>query len=66
MIVSGGGGAGDTVRLKAFVALCGGEDESVTRAINEKLPFWLGMPEIPPALESVNPAGSAPEERLQL
>jgi len=42
------------------------EDKSVTPAVKEKLPLWLGVPEITPALDSVKPVGSAPEAMLQL
>jgi len=35
--------------------------ESVTRTVNETVPSAVGVPEITPAGESVNPAGSTPE-----
>jgi hypothetical protein len=52
--------------VSAFVAVCAGEDKSVTPAVKEKLPLWLGVPEITPALDSVKPVGSVPEAMLQL
>jgi len=60
------GGGAATLKVSAFVAVCAGEDKSVTPAVKEKLPLWLGVPEITPALESVKPVGSVPEAMLQL
>jgi hypothetical protein len=62
----GGGVDAATLKVSACVAICAGEDESVTLAVKEKLPLWLGVPEITPALDSVKPVGSVPEATLQL
>jgi hypothetical protein len=48
------------------VAVPGGDDESVTLAVNEKLPLWLGVPEMVPSLDNVKPGGGAPEAMPQL
>jgi len=44
------------------VAVCAGELESVTFAVNDDVPAVVGTPAISPAALSVNPAGKAPEE----
>ena len=50
-----------TVRLNAFVALCGGLLESVTWAVKLKFPVAVGVPEIAPVPgASVNPGGKEP------
>ena len=66
VMLTGGGGAGATVILSALLTLCAGEEESVTRTVREKLPLCVGVPEIAPAAESVNPGGSVPEARLHI
>ncbi len=49
-----------TVRLNVWLAVCGVPGvESVTFAVNEKLPEADGVPEITPPGDSVSPAGSA-------
>ena len=55
-----------TAMLIFAVALCAGELESVTFAVNEELPAVVGIPLICPELLSVRPAGSEPELSNQL
>jgi hypothetical protein len=62
----GGGVDGATLKMSAVVAVCAGEDESVTAAVKGKLPLWLGVPEITPALDSVKAVGRVPEAMFQL
>ena len=48
-------------RSNAFVALCAGLAESVTRAVKLKLPVAVGVPEIAPLVGlSVKPGGRVP------
>ena len=58
--------AGLIVKLKVFVAVCGVEQESVTRIWGLKEPEVLGVPEIRPPDESDTPVGNAPETNDQL
>jgi hypothetical protein len=60
------GGGAATLKVSAVVAVCGGEDKSATPAVKEKLPLWLGAPEITPALDNVKPGARVPEAMLQL
>jgi hypothetical protein len=43
-------------------AVCTGDPLSETASVNVEVPLPVGVPEITPALESVNPAGRFPEE----
>ena len=43
------------------VAVCAGDPLSVTATVNVAVPVAVGVPEILPALESVNPAGKLPD-----
>ena len=55
------------MRLKAFVAVCAGEVESVTLAVKLNEPEAVGVPEmLPVPAVSVRPAGKAPALMLQL
>jgi hypothetical protein len=55
-----------TVRVNDWVAVCAvGVVESVTFAVNVNEPDAVGVPEIVPPEESVNPPGRAPELMLQ-
>ena len=54
------------VSVKAFWKFCGGELLSKTRALKSEVPDVEGVPPITPALDSDNPAGSAPETTDQL
>ena len=55
------------VTLNDLVAVCAvGVVESVTFAVNVNEPDAVGVPEIVPPVESVNPPGRAPELRVQL
>jgi hypothetical protein len=49
-----------TVLLRALDA------ESVTVTLNVDVPITVGVPEITPPLDSVNPDGRLPDERVQL
>src|SRR5215472_416172 len=42
-------------------ALCAGDPLSFTATVNVDVPLAVGVPEIKPALESVNPAGKLPD-----
>jgi hypothetical protein len=52
--------------LNPWLALSGDVPESFTDTLNEKVPAWVGVPEIAPLLLSVDPAGRLPEETDQL
>jgi hypothetical protein len=43
------------------VAVCTGDPLSATAKVNVEVPLPVGVPEITPVLESVNPAGRFPE-----
>jgi len=43
------------------VAICCGNVESVTRAVNANLPVMVGVPAISPLLFMASPSGNAPE-----
>jgi hypothetical protein len=67
VVICTGIGAVPTVSENVFVADCAGVAESVTFAMKLNVPVAVGVPEIVPvAADSVKPAGSAPELRLQL
>jgi hypothetical protein len=55
-----------TVRVRDWVAVCWGEDESVTCTVKANCPVWVVVPESDPAEFTVTPVGSVPEARLQL
>lgn len=54
--------------MRLAVAVCAvGRVESVTSAVNGKLPVTVGVPEITPVVAAkLNPAGRAPELMLQV
>jgi hypothetical protein len=54
------------VMLKLAVADAAGEPESVTFAVNEKVPAAVGTPVISPELLMVRPPGNEPEETVQV
>ena len=67
VVICTGFGAAAIVRVKAFVAVCAGEVESVTLAVKLNEPDAVGVPEmLPVPAVSVRPAGRAPELMLQL
>jgi hypothetical protein len=66
VIVRGDGSGADTVRVNPLLVLWAGEAESVTPTVKEYVPLWLGVPEMTPALDNVNPGASDPEARLQI
>jgi hypothetical protein len=43
------------------VSVCAGDPESDTVTLNVDVPLTVGVPEIAPLLESVNPAGKLPD-----
>jgi hypothetical protein len=61
VIDRGAAAAAFTARPRLAVADCGTELESVTCAVNEKLPTCVGVPEIWPATDMARPAGKVPE-----
>ena len=67
VVICTGFGAAAIVRLKALVADCEGEVESVTLAVKLNEPEAVGVPEmLPVPAVSVRPAGKAPALMLQL
>ena len=58
--------AGLIVMLKACVAVCAGDSESVALMVNEKGPLAVGVPEITPAVERDSPVGNIPLATVQL
>jgi hypothetical protein len=61
VIVSLSGAAAFTVIDSEAVCVCAGDPLSFTPTVNVEVPLAVGVPEITPALESANPAGSFPE-----
>ena len=61
VISRGAAAAAFTVTPRLAVADWGVELESVTCTVNEKLPAWVGIPEICPAVDMARPGGIAPE-----
>ena len=49
-----------TVSEKAFVAVCAGMELSVTPTVTLNVPDAVGVPEITPADDNVNPGGNDP------
>ena len=48
------------------VAVCGVVSESLTVTLKEDVPLAVGVPLIAPLVDSVNPAGKAPEAKLHV
>jgi hypothetical protein len=56
----------DTAIVSCFEAVAALVDESITCMVNKKLPAAVGAPEIIPLPEfKLNPAGNAPDVKLQ-
>ena len=63
----GGGAAVVIVMLSVACAVCTGLLESVTRTVKLVVPVTVGVPEITPPVDSVNPAGNVePDTNVQL
>jgi hypothetical protein len=58
--------AADTVIDSCDDAVCAGDSLSFTATVNVEVPVAVGVPEITPALDIVNPAGRLPEERVHV
>ena len=54
----------NTVRASGVLAACALASTTVT--LNDAAPRAVGVPEMAPLVESERPAGSAPDEKLQL
>ena len=52
------------VMLRACVAVCAGDSESVTFTVKDEVPVEVAVPEITPAVEIEKPAGKAPLAKL--
>jgi hypothetical protein len=57
---------GTTAMLKLAVAVAGSLAESVTFTTKVEVPDTVGVPEITPALDNVNPVGKLPDARLHV
>ncbi len=54
------------VMLRACVDVCAGDSASVAWTVKDEVALVVGVPEITPALESANPAGSVPLATLHV
>ena len=64
VVVIVGAGVAVTVKLRALVAVI--KLASLTCTVKLLVPLPVGVPEITPLGDSVNPAGNVPERMLQL